>query len=111
MDAVNGWEGDYGGMRDLSRLSLSPAGPRHEVHHVLPSDHRVRPGQDAPAACAKSELERLCRTLGEIGQGGVFVEDHCLWGALLAARAGCRCGELLGRAKSSRDVQGPVVPS
>ena len=38
-----------------------------------------RPGQDAPAACAKSELERLCRTLGEIGQGGVFVEDHCLW--------------------------------
>jgi hypothetical protein len=36
-------------------------------------------GQDAPAACAKSELERLCQTLGEIGQGGVFVEDHCLW--------------------------------
>src|SRR5258705_10566670 len=29
--------------------------------------------------CAKSKLERLCRTLGEISQGGVFVEDHCLW--------------------------------
>ena len=51
----------------------------HKVHHLLPSDHRVRSGQTARAACPQSELERLRGALGEIGQGRVFVQGGSLW--------------------------------
>jgi hypothetical protein len=30
-------------------------------------------------ACPQPEFERLCGAVGEIGEGGVFVEAHSLW--------------------------------
>jgi hypothetical protein len=39
----------------------------------------IKSGQTALPACSKSEFECLCGALGEIGEGGVSVEDHSYW--------------------------------
>src|SRR6266446_6369175 len=50
MDAADRPERDHGGMRCAARLPLSAARSRHQVHSVLPSDYRVRPGRAARIA-------------------------------------------------------------
>src|ERR1035437_9557056 len=49
--------------------------------------------------------------MGQVGKGRVFVEDHSLWRALLAAGAERIRRALPCRAESSREVQRLVVPS
>ena len=39
----------------------------------------IKSGQTARVAGPQSELEFLCGALGQIGEGGVFVEDNSLW--------------------------------
>jgi hypothetical protein len=67
------------GMRCPSGPPLSPARSRHQVHPVLQSDHCVRPGRAARAACPKPEPECLCGALGQVGQARVPVEGNPLW--------------------------------
>ena len=73
MDEADRPEHDHGGMRRSSGLSLSPARSRHQIHSVVPGDHRVRSGRAARAACAQPEPECLCGALGQVGEGGVLV--------------------------------------
>jgi len=57
------------------------------------------------------KFECVFRTLGKIGEGGVFVKAHPLWRTFLTTSdEGIRCA-LPRRAKSSGEVQRPVVSS
>ena len=111
VDAADRPERDHGGMRCAARLPLSPARSRHQVHPILPGDHRVRPGRAACAACAQPEPECLCGALGQVGEGGVPVQGGSVRRALAAASAERICRALPCRAQSSGEGQRPAVPS
>ena len=55
-----------------------PARSRHEIHPLVPSDHRIRASRTAGAACAQPEFECLCGALGPVGEGGVPVQGGSL---------------------------------
>src|SRR6266436_2792336 len=111
MDAADRPERDHGGMRCAARLLLSAARSRHQVHPVLPSDHRVRPGRTPGAACLQPEPECLCGALGQVGEGGVPVQGDPLWRALAAASAERICRTFPCRTESPREGQCPAVSS
>ena len=78
---------DWGYDRIVGALANLGYEVRHQVHPILSSDHRVRSGRAAGTACAKSEPECLFGTMGQIGEGRVFVKGDPLWRALPAAGA------------------------
>ena len=55
-------------------------------------------------------LNGLCRTRGQVGQGGVLVEGDLVRRALLAAGAGRLCRPFPCRAESPGEGQHPLVP-
>jgi hypothetical protein len=68
---------------------------------------RVGAREDAATASAKPEFECVFRTLGKIGEGGVFVKAHSLWRTFLATSDEGICCALSRWAKSSGEVQRP----
>src|SRR6516165_10535865 len=111
MDAADRPERDHGGMPCAARLPLSAARSRHQVHSVLPSDYRVRPGRAARIATPQPEPECLCGALGEVGEGGVPVQGDPLWRALAVASAERICRTFSCRTESPREGQCLAVPS
>src|SRR6266436_8163242 len=98
-------------MLRAARLPLSAARSRHQVHSVLPDDHRFRSGRAAHAAGVQPEPECLCGALGQIGEGGVPVQGDPLWRALAAASVERIYRTFPCRTVSPREGQCPAVPS
>ena len=89
---------------------LSSAQSRNQVHPILASDHRIRPGRTARAACAESEPERLCRALGQVGEGGVPVKDCSVRRVLAAAEIIATASLLWATNSVCRRTQVPCSP-
>jgi hypothetical protein len=71
--------------------------------------HDVTPDQarEVDRLGGQPEFECVFRTLGKIGEGGVFVKAHSLWRTFLATSDEGICCALSRWAKSSGEVQRP----
>src|ERR1022692_2295252 len=81
-----------------------------QVLHVVPSTDRGWQGENHAPTSQESEFERLCGTLGEIGETGMPVEAHLVRGEIAAPSPAAIRGPLPRGAQSPGQAEpAPVL--
>ncbi len=81
-----------------------------KVLPVVPSTDRGWKGENNAATSQESEFERLCRTLGEIGETGMPVEARLVRGEAAAPSPAAICGPLPRGAQPPGQAEPAPVP-
>jgi hypothetical protein len=76
----------------------------------FPSTDQGGKGENHAPTNQESEFERLCGTLGEIGETGMPVEAHPVWGEAAAPSPAAICGPLPRGAQSPGQAEPAPVP-